>query len=384
MRRATKVMISCGEASGDLYAAGLTSEIIRVDRDTRVFGMGGDRFAAAGGELVGHFRGLSVTGLVEALAVVPRSLAMIRRLVASARSHRPDVLVVIDFPDFNFRLAAAVRRMGIPVVYYVGPQVWAWRAGRVRAMRRFVEQMLVIFPFEETFYREAGIPVEFVGHPLVDLTETGASRAAVLGAAGLVPAAPTVALLPGSRPNEVRQLLPIMATAAVRIASRQPDVQFVVARAPHLEDALFAPLRSWDGPGRPPVVIESRTDDVLASSDAVVTASGTATLQAALHERPMVVVYKVSPLTYRIGRRFLRVDTFGMVNLVAGESIVPELMQERCRPEAIADEVIRYLTDTERVARTRTALRTVRERLGAPGASRRAAEAVLATANSRV
>ncbi len=379
---ATKVMISCGEASGDLYAAALASEISRADPGGQVFGLGGDRLAAAGAELVGHYGGLSVTGLVEALAVVPRALAMLRRLVVAARSRRPDVLVVIDFPDFNFRLASAVRRLGIPVVYYVGPQVWAWRSGRVRAMRRFVQRMLVIFPFEEAVYREAGIPVEFVGHPLVDLTETGAPRAAVLGAVGLAPAAPTVALLPGSRPNEVQRLLPVLVTAAARIAVAQPDAQFVVARAPHLDDELFAPLRRWDGPGRPPAVVESRTDAVLSSSDVVVTASGTATVQAALHERPMVIVYKVSPLTYRIGRRFLRVDTFGMVNLVAGESIVPELIQERCTPEAIADEVLGYLTDADRVRRTRASLRAVRAQLGASGASWRAAEAVLAAANS--
>ena len=379
---ATKVMISCGEASGDLYAAALASELSLADPDGRVFGLGGDRLAAAGAELVGHYGGLSVTGLVEALAVVPRAVAMLRRLVAVARSRRPDVLVVIDFPDFNFRLASAVRRLGIPVVYYVGPQVWAWRSGRMRAMRRFVQRMLVIFPFEETIYREAGIPVEFVGHPLVDLIETRASRAAVLGAAGLEPTAPTVALLPGSRPNEVQRLLGVLVTAAARIAAAQPDAQFVVARAPLLDDALFAPLRRWDGPGRPPAVIESRTDDVLSSSDVVVTASGTATVQAALHERPMVIVYKVSPLTYRIGRHFLHVDTFGMVNLVAGESIVPELIQERCTPEAIADEVLGYLTDADRAQRTRATLRAVRARLGASGASRRAAEAVLAAANS--
>ena len=379
---ATKVMISCGEASGDLYAAALASELSLADPDGRVFGLGGDRLAAAGAELVGHYGGLSVTGLVEALAVVPRAVAMLRRLVAVARSRRPDVLVVIDFPDFNFRLASAVRRLGIPVVYYVGPQVWAWRSGRMRAMRRFVQRMLVIFPFEETVYREAGIPVEFVGHPLVDLTETRVSRAAVLGAAGLKPAAPTVALLPGSRPNEVQRLLGVLVTAAARIAAVQPDAQFMVARAPHLDDELFAPLRRWDGPGRPPAVVESRTDDVLSSSDVVVTASGTATVQAALHERPMVIVYKVSPLTYRIGRHFLHVDTFGMVNLVAGESIVPELIQERCTPEAIADEVLGYLTDADRAQRTRATLRAVRARLGASGASRRAAEAVLAAANS--
>ena len=376
----TKVMISCGEPSGDLYAAALASELQRLDGAAQVFGLGGDRLAATGARLVGHYRGLSVTGLVEALAVVPRSVAMLRRLVAAARAERPDVLVTVDFPDFNFRLAKSARRLGLPVVYYVSPQVWAWRPGRLKAMRRFVDRMLVIFPFEEGVYREAGIPVEFVGHPLVDVIEARSSRESLLRGAGLDPHAPTVALLPGSRPNEVRLLLPVLMAAAVQIAERVPGAQFVVARAPNLGDHLFAPLRNRDRPVPPPVVLESWTDDVLAASDAVVTASGTATVQTALHGRPMVIVYKVAPLTYRLGRRFVHVNSFGMVNLVAGDKIVPELIQDRCTPEAIADETVRFLTDADHAARTRASLLAVRGRLGAAGASRRAAQAVLAAA----
>ena len=293
----TKVLISCGEASGDMYAAALTSELVRLDPGAQVFGLGGDRMTAAGARLIGHYHGLSVTGLVEALAVLPRALAMYRRLVDAMRRDRPDVLVAVDFPDFNFRLASAGRRLGLPVVYYVGPQVWAWRRGRLRTLKRFVDRMLVIFPFEEAVYRDAGIPVEFVGHPLVDLAEAKTPRATLLAECGLKLAAPTVALLPGSRPNEVEQLLPILVEAARMIVAGVPEAQFIIARAPNLDESLFSPLAHWRGPRRP-AVIEARTDDVLSAVDVVATASGTATIQAAIHGRPMVIIYRVSPLTY--------------------------------------------------------------------------------------
>lgn len=378
------ILISCGEASGDLYAGALAEEVRFLDPTARIVGLGGDRLRAAGGALVGDYRGLAVTGLAEALAVVPRSLAMYRRLLRAARAERPHVFVAIDFPDFNFRLGSALHGMGIPVVYYVSPQVWAWRPGRVRTMQRFVDRMLVIFPFEERIYREAGVPVEFVGHPLIDLAQARELRAAFLSRHGLDPEAPTVALLPGSRPNEVRAILPGLIGAARLVAARFPRAQFLVARAPNLAAALFDGVTGLArAGGRPPAVVEGATDDVLAASDVVLTASGTATVQAAIHERPMVIVYRLSPLTYRLGKPFVRVDTYGMVNLVAGDRIVPELIQDAFTPEAVAAEAISLLADETRGARTRAALRAVRARLGPPGASRRAAEAVLAVARRR-
>jgi len=378
-----RVMISCGEPSGDLYAGALAAEIRRREPDADIFGFGGPRLTAAGGRLIGNFQGISVTGLTEALRVLPRSFAMLRLLTAAARDERPDVFVAIDFPDFNFRLMAAVHRLGIPVVYYISPQLWAWRPGRMQTMKQYVARVLVIFPFEEELYRRAEIPVDFIGHPLVDLIRVRAPRAALLREHGLEPAAPTVALLPGSRPNELRRIVPGIAAALPLIASRVPGVQFVVAAAPNLPDALFAPLISAGcGFGRTAMVHE-RTDDVLAASDVVITASGTATVQAALHERPMVVVYKLSPLTYRLGKPFVRVDTYAMANLVAGKRIVPELIQDEFTSARVADECVRLLTDEELRQRTRDELRRVGERLGGVGASGRAAEAVLAVARSK-
>lgn len=374
-------MLSCGEPSGDVYAAGLVRALRAREPRLDVFGFGGQAFRAAGGQLVGDFRGLSVTGLTEALRVLPRSWRMLRRLVAAARERRPDVFVAIDFPDFNFRLMAAMRRLGIPVVYYVGPQLWAWRAGRMAAMQRDVERVVVIFPFEEAIYREAGVPVEFVGHPLVDSVRPSPPRSAFLRENGLVPDAPTVGLLPGSRLNELHRLVPVIAAALPAIRAAVPDVQFVVACAPNLPDRLFTPLVEAGPPDRArPVLVHGRTDEVLAASDVVITASGTATVQCALHERPMVVIYRLSPATYWLGHRFVKVDTYAMPNLVAGSRIVPELIQAACTPARVAQETVALLTDHARHARMREALRRVREQLGRPGASERAADAVLSVA----
>src|SRR6266542_3384713 len=220
-----RVMISCGEPSGDLYAAGLTEALRARVPSVDVFGFGGRRFEAAGGRLIGDFAGVSVTGLTEAIRVIPRSYAMLRRLVEAARTLRPDVFVAIDFPDFNFRLMAAIHALGIPVVYYISPQLWAWRAGRMAAMKKHVDRVLVIFPFEEDLYRTAGVPVEFVGHPLIDLTAASESRQACLGRLGLQPDRPTVALLPGRRPNEVARTIPTLAAALPMIRDRVRDVQ---------------------------------------------------------------------------------------------------------------------------------------------------------------
>jgi len=373
-----RVMISCGEASGDLYAGALAAELGRRAPGVEIVGIGGRRLQAAGASLVGDFGGLTVTGLTEAIRVLPRSYAMYRRLVEAARARRPDVLVAIDFPDFNFRLMAALTRLGVPVVYYVSPQLWAWRPGRMATMKRLVDRVLVIFPFEAPLYERAGVPVQFVGHPLVDLARAERSRPVFLREQGLRPEAPTVALLPGSRPNELRRLAPVLAAAMPLVRARVPDVQFLVARAPNLPDDLFG---SFVDKARPTAaIVTDATDEVLAASDVVITASGTATVQAALHERPMVVVYRVSPLSYRLGKPFLSVDMYAMPNLVAGRRVVPELIQADCTPARVAADAIALLTDADRHARMREALRQVRERLGAPGASGRAAAAVLEVA----
>jgi lipid-A-disaccharide synthase len=368
-----RILLSCGEASGDLYAGALTRELLALSPDMEISGLGGPQFAAAGGRLVEDYRGLAVTGLTEAIAKVPQSLAVLRRLVGMARAERPQALVVIDFPDFNFPLARRVRKLGVPIIYYISPQIWAWRAGRMKTIRAIADRVLVIFPFEEALYRDAGVPVELVGHPLVDLAHARVPREEFLRGLGLMSDAPTVAVLPGSRANEVGRILPDLLAAARLIRAAVPRAQFVFARAPHLDDHLFEAARELPASR----IIEDDTDTVLASADVALTASGTATVQTALHDVPMVVVYRLSPMTYRIARRLITVDAVAMVNLIAGERLVPELIQEAFTPEAVAREAVSMLTEPERVARIREGLAVVRRKLGGPGASRRAADAIL-------
>jgi lipid-A-disaccharide synthase len=370
-------MISCGEPSGDLYAAALASAIRAIEPGAIITGFGSDRLRAAGASLVGDFKGLSVTGLTEALPVIRRSWQHYRALVRAAEAAPPDVFVPIDFPDFNFFPARALHKRGVPVVYYISPQLWAWRRGRLKTMKRVADRVLVIFPFEAPFYEAAGVPVTFVGHPLLELTPPPAAREPFLRGHGLDPARPLVALLPGSRRNELRALLPDLVRTAGAIAERLPTAQFLLARAPHLDEDLLAPLSDWPAGASRPVVVEGQTDEVLASADVAVLASGTVTVQAALHGCPMVVVYRVGPLTYRFGKPLLHVDTYAMVNLVAGSRVVPELIQDDFTPQAAADEALRVLLDPPHAAKVKTDLAAVRARLGTAGASHRAAEAVL-------
>lgn len=376
-----RVMISCGEPSGDLYAGALAAEIRALEPGAAITGFGSERLRAAGASLIRDFRGLSVTGLTEALRVIPHSWQNYRALVEAAETDPPDVFVPIDFPDFNFFVARSLHKRGIPVVYYISPQLWAWRRGRLKTMKRVADRVLVIFPFEKPFYDAAGVPATFVGHPLLELTGPTVARDVFLRGRGLDPSRPVIALLPGSRRNELRTILPDMTRAAAIVATRLPGAQFLLARAPHLDDALFAPLEEWRGPR--PAIVEGETDAVLASADVAMVASGTVTVQAALHGCPMVVVYRVGPLTYRLGKPLVHVDTYAMVNLIAGTRVVPELIQDAFTPEAAANEALRVLTDPAHAARVKGDLASVRARLGAPGASRRAAEAVIEVARSR-
>lgn len=377
-----KVLISCGEPSGDMYAGALAREIHALDRSADVFGMGGNWFHEGGGRLEADYRGLAVTGLSEALRVIPRSLTLYHRLVKLAKAERPDVFVPIDFPDFNFRLASTLKRLGIPVVYYVCPQVWAWRRRRLFSIKRFAAQALVIFKFEEELYREAGIPVQFVGHPLIDICKPEPIRDVIHRAINFDPTKPTVALFPGSRQNEVRAILPDLVKAASLIALRLPGVQFLIARAPNLADDIFNSLADLLELPHTVAVFEARSEEVLSSCDVVVTASGTATVQTAIHGRPMVIVYRLSPLTYRLIRKFVHVDAIGMVNLIAGEKVSPELIQDEFTPSAVAAEVLKFFENDSYVEHTRSKLKQVCMQLGTPGASRRAAEAVVAAANN--
>jgi len=335
-------------------------------------GLGGDRLALQGIRAVAHVRELAVMGLLEVVSSLRRIRRIFHRLVEEAEREPPDIAVLVDYPDFNLRLARALHRLGIPVVYYVSPQIWAWRRGRIRTIRKTVERMIVLFPFEEPLYREAGVPVTLVGHPLIDLVHPASDSRGFLSELGLDPTRPMVAVLPGSRPQEVAHNLPPLAGALEILASRRPDLQFVVAVAPSL-DAGTMTARPRGVPVR---AVAGQTHAVLGAASLALVASGTATVEAALLETPMVVVYRLAPLTYWLGRPFVRVRQFAMANLIAGRAIVPELIQSEFTPERVAAEALAILGNPERAARMRADLAEVRKRLGAPGASARAAAVV--------
>ena len=364
-----RLLISCGEPSGDLYGAELVRHLRQSIPDLDVFGLGGDRLQAQGARLVAHVRDLAVVGLLEVVSHLPRLRKAFRAVLEEVDAARPDLVVLVDYPDFNLRLARQVHRRGIPVFYYVSPQVWAWRRGRVRGIRETVSRMLVIFPFEEALYREAGVPVTFVGHPLVDLVRPAPDRAAFLRACGLHPERPVVAVLPGSRSKEVGHNLAALGRAAELLRQRHPELQFLVALAPSIDRAPVE--RAFAGCGAR--LVAGSTHAALGSATLALVASGTATVEAALLGVPMVVVYRISRLSYGLGRPLVKVPHFAMVNLIAGRAVVPELMQSDFTPERVAAEVSALLDDPGRREAMRRDLAEVRHRLGEPGASARAA-----------
>jgi lipid-A-disaccharide synthase len=338
----------------------------------QVFGLGGDRLEGEGVRLVAHVRDLAVVGLLEVVTHLRKLRGIFRRVLAEVDRDRPDLAVLVDYPDFNLRLARALRKRGVRVVYYVSPQLWAWRGGRIRTVRANVARMLVIFPFEEALYRQAGVPVSFVGHPLLDSVRAEPDPAAFLARLGLDPRRPVIAVLPGSRPQEVLHNLPPLVGGIDRIAQARPDVQFVLAAAPSLPPGLLAaPLGD-----RPVRVVAGHTHGLVGAATLALVASGTATVETALLGTPMVVVYRVAPLTYFLGRPFVRVRHFAMVNLIADKAVVPELIQGDFTAERVAREALDLLADPERRKRMQDDLAQVRRRLGGPGASLRAAEAV--------
>ena len=368
-----RILLSCGETSGDLYAGELVRELGRRQAGIEVFGLGGDRMAAQGAELLAHVKDLAVVGLLEVVSHLRSLRRVFDRVLSEVDLHRPDVAVLVDYPDFNLRLARQLRRRGVRVVYYVSPQVWAWRRGRLDSIRKTVDHMLVIFPFEEALYREGGVPVTFVGHPLVDLVHPPADQRGFLKGLGLDPDRPVVALLPGSRAKEIAHNLPPLAGAVEKLAGERPELQFLLALAPGLGPRAVA-----DALGSLPVrIVANQALGVLASGTVSVVASGTATVEAALLGAPMVVVYRLAPLTYLLGRRLVKVPHFAMANLIAGDRVVPEVIQRELTPERVAVEVGALLDSPTRRERMRDGLAEVRRRLGEPGASARAAAAVL-------
>lgn len=368
-----RLLISCGEPSGEFYAAELVAELRKRHPDLEAFGLGGDRLAATNVRLLAHLRDLAVVGLVEVLSHLRRLKRLFDSVVAEAARTRPDVAVLIDYPDFNLRLARELKKLGIPVVYYVSPQLWAWRRGRIKDVKRDIAKMLVIFPFEEQIYREADVPVAFVGHPLIDHVKPPLDRSAVAARLGLAAERPVIALLPGSRNKEVGFNLPPMLDAVKILRERRPDLQFVLAAAPHLRTGAF---REAGAAGV--TVMEGVTRDLLSAARVAIVASGTATVETALTLTPMVVVYRLSALTYALGKPLVSVSNYAMVNLIAGRVVVPELIQNDFTPARVTEETLRVLDEGSPRAEMLRNLEEVREKLGKGGATLHAADQVSA------
>jgi lipid-A-disaccharide synthase len=366
-----------GEASGDLYGALLARELSGRRPGIRIGGVGGTRMEEEGIPLLAHSRDLAVVGLVEVLAHFGPIRAAFRRVVSQLRDDPPDLLVLIDYPDFNLRLAKEARRRGVRVVYFISPQVWAWRPSRVLQIGRTVDKILVILPFEEEIYRRAGVPVEFVGHPLLDiLPEPGALGPSRLRF-NIPPGRRVVGLLPGSRRREIESHLPVMLEAAAELRRRIGDFLAVIPLASTLRRGdLDAYLGST--PGAPEVlVLDGPPGEVLNTMDAAMVKSGTATLEAGLMGVPMVVVYRTAPLTYLLASLLANVRQVGLVNIVAGKELAPELVQRRFTPERIVTAMEPILKDPARAEAIRRDLAVLRSRLGEPGCFRRSARAVL-------
>ena len=360
-----RIFLSAGEASGDLHGAALAAELRRLYPDAQIFGLAGPRMQEAGVTPIVDFESLVVMGFVEILSRLPFFLSLRRSVVRILEEDPPDLVIPIDYPGFNLRLTGQAHRAGIPVLYYIAPQLWAWRQERAKILADAAERVAVVFPQEEPFLRDFGVEAVFVGHPLLDRVEGWETPSEAIAGLGADPKRPILGILPGSRPQEVARLLDPFLEAAAEVQRRRPEVQVVISGAPHVPDHYYAAARDY-------AVVDDSVR-VMRASTAVLTKSGTTTVQASLTGTPLVIAYRVHPLSYHLARRLVRVDSIGMVNLLAGERIAPEFVQHLPSDE-IADALEPLLDpdSSERKAMVKS-LHTVRGTLGEPGAPRRVA-----------
>lgn len=359
-------MIVAGEASGDLYGATLAAELRSLLPATRFYGMGGDCMRRAGVETQVDANEMAVMGLVEVVGHLPVIYKNFHILKKQLLTGRPQLLILIDYPDFNLRLAKIAKKAGIKVLYFISPQVWAWRSGRVKGIGRVIDMMAVLFPFEVPFYRDAGIPVSFVGHPLLDMVRPSMGQTEALYSFGLDASRRTVGLFPGSRKGEIAKLLPDILAAAKLLKGRFPELQFLLPLASSLRHEDIAP--QLEGCGLDIKVVSGRNHDVMVACDAAISVSGTVTMELALVGTPMVIVYRVSPFSYQVGKRVIKVPHIGICNIVAGKGVARELIQHEVTPEAMAEEIGKILTSDAYARRMRRDFAEVRVKLGSGGA----------------
>jgi len=369
-----QMMVVAGEASGDRHAASLVIELTKRLPETRFFGMGGPLLEAAGLERIYAADEVSVMGITEVAPKLPRILKVMNGLTQTAARRLPQCAILVDIPDFNLRLAARLKRLGIKVIYFVSPMIWAWRKYRIHQIANWVDLMLCILPFEEALYRRAGVRARYVGSPVLDQVPTAAGKEEFRSRLGLALDRPTLALLPGSRSAEVKRIFPWMIEATKQIALRRPDLQVVVPvahsiRRSELDGGLADPALK-------PILLDGQAPEAVGASDIAVVASGTATLEAALMKRPLIAVYRMAPISYWLGRLLVRVPHVSLVNLIAQQRVIPELLQGKMAPKKLAVEIEQLWSspaDQERMIRS---FDRVRERLGPRGAAARAAEEI--------
>lgn len=374
-----RLMIVAGEASGDKHGAHLVEAMrtLRPDLRLEFFGAGGDEMRAAGVETIVDVRELAIMGALEIAAALPKFLRVFKQLREAAQQRHPDAVILIDWPEFNLRLAKKLKRDGQRIFYYISPQVWAWRSYRVNAIKRDVERMLVILPFEQDYYQKAGVKVEYVGHPLLDSVRVTASRAEFCSRHKLDPERPIVAMLPGSRRKEVAYILPPMIEAARELQQTRPDLQIVIALAPTIAQEQIELITSQYQLPSNSLLITNDTYNAIAAAELAIVASGTATLETAIIGTPLIVVYKASALNWRIFWPLINVPFVGMPNLIAGREIAPELLQDSLTGSKLAACIAEFVNDEARLIQARRDLEEVKNKLGECEASRRAAQCLL-------
>jgi lipid-A-disaccharide synthase len=372
--KSKKILLVAGEVSGDLHGSHLVEAIQRIDPEVQFFGVGGEGLERKGMKLLYRSQSLSVVGITEVFFKLRPILKALRGLKKSLDQEKPDLVILVDFPGFNLRMAKIAHRKGIPVLYFISPQVWASRPKRIKLIARVVKKMIVLFPFEVPLYESAGVDVEWVGHPLLDIVKPTLPREVAFQKFGLDPKRRTIGLLPGSRTHEIERLLPPLLASAHLLQQEVPDLQFIIPLAPGISKPIL--ISQMKNRSIPVKVVEGFTYDVMNLSELLIIASGTATLEGAILGKPMIIIYKVSLPSYWIGRALIRVDHIGLVNLVAEKEIAPELIQKDVTPRRIADEAFRILRDPILSRKMTESMGEVRQKLGEPGAAQRAAHIV--------
>jgi lipid-A-disaccharide synthase len=373
------ILIVCGEPSGDLHAANLAKAILEINPEIKISGVGGPLLRQAGTEIIYDIKELAVIGLFDVLIKLPRFFLLQKLILKKIKKDKPDAVILVDFSGFNLRLAKKINK-SIPVIYYVSPQVWASRPGRVRTIKKYTHKVIVFFGFEKEFYSKYGLEADFVGHPLLDIARPTMDKKEFLNSYGLSESKTTVALLPGSRKAEIKNILPVMLKTCAIIRKNKNNTQFIIAKSPNVDLILYK--RQVKGINLEVKIAEGKTYDCLNSADFCLVCSGTATLETAIMQKPFLVVYKMGLLNYLLYRPQVKVPYIGMVNIVAKRKIIPEFIQFRASPDKIADEALKILNNPQELEQMKNNLAQVKSSLGENGAASRAAKIILNFINS--